>query len=85
MDRFSLMSFESGFFTTAAFPTLGLITWKIESTSDLSLRTLSLVCTGVVFWLTCRILAGDIPAIIYDVFTMALAFSILAFKPSFND
>jgi len=85
MDRFPLMGLSSGFFTTAALLPQDPKTWKIKSTKAPSLGMFSVFCTGIVLWLTHEILAGVMLMIFTDVVTMALAFSILSFKPSFKD
>lgn len=85
MDGFTLIGLAAGFCTTAAFLPQAIKTWKTKSAKDLSLGMYSIFCTGVVLWLTYGILVGDIPIIITNAATMALAFSILYFKLSFTD
>jgi MtN3 and saliva related transmembrane protein len=70
----------AGFCTTIAFLPQALQTWRTKSAKDLSLGMYSILCTGVLLWLIYGIAISDLPIIIANSVTLALALSILYFK-----
>lgn len=63
--------------TTVAFVPQAVKTWRTKSAGDLSAGTFVLFWTGVVLWLAYGLLIGDVPIILANVVTLALATTIL--------
>ena len=80
-----MIGLAAGFCTTVAFLPQAVKTWKSKSAKDLSLGMYSILCTGILLWLIYGILIGDIPIILANGVTLALALSILYFKLTYKD
>jgi MtN3 and saliva related transmembrane protein len=80
MDLITLIGLAAGFCTTIAFLPQAVKTWKTRSAKDLSLGMYTIFLTGVLLWLTYGILISNLPIILTNIATMALALSILWFK-----
>lgn len=85
MESFTIIGLAAGFCTTAAFLPQAVKTWRSKSAKDLSLGMYLIFCTGVALWLTYGILISDLPIILTNIVTLALAVSILYFKLTFKD
>jgi len=75
MNLVTLLGFVAGTLTTFAFVPQVLKTWKTKSSGDLSIGTLSLICTGVFLWLVYGLLIGDVPVIAANAVTLVLVAS----------
>lgn len=84
MDFYTVIGLAAGFCTTIAFLPQALHTWRTKSAKDLSLGMYSILCTGVLLWLIYGIAISDLPIIIANAVTLALALSILYFKLTFK-
>jgi len=85
MNWITILGLTAGFCTTIAFLPQAVKTWKTKSAKDLSFGMYSILCTGILLWLIYGILIGDIPIIIANGVTLALALSILYFKLTYKD
>lgn len=65
--------------TTFAFVPQTIKTWKTKSTHDLSPIMFSMLCIGILLWLTYGILTYDIPIILANGVTLCLASIIIFF------
>ncbi len=63
--------------TTAAFVPQAVKTWRTKSAGDLSFGMFGMFWLGVVLWLAYGLLIGDLPIIVANVVTLALATTIL--------
>ena len=63
--------------TTFSFLPQVLKVWRTRRADDISLGMYVVFCTGIVLWLTYGLLIGDLPLIVSNVVTLALAGSVL--------
>lgn len=66
--------------TTFAYAPQAIKTWRTRSTRDISLGMFSLMVAGIVLWLVYGVLIADLPLILANLVTLALAGTILALK-----
>ncbi len=66
--------------STGAFVPQVLKTWRTRSTKDISLVMFLVLVTGIVLWLVYGLAIRDIPLVIANGVTLALAGTILYFK-----
>ena len=66
--------------TTIAFIPQVKKIWNSKSAKDVSLGMFIVFCTGVALWLAYGILLGEMPIIVANTITLALALAILAMK-----
>jgi MtN3 and saliva related transmembrane protein len=66
--------------TTGAYVPQVLRVWRTRSTKDISLRTFALLVTGLVLWLVYGVWRGEVPLVLANGVTLALAGTILYFK-----
>jgi MtN3 and saliva related transmembrane protein len=85
MEVITMIGLAAGFCTTIAFLPQAIKTWQTKSAKDLSLGMYSILCTGILLWLIYGFLIGDIPIILANGVTLALALSILYFKLTYKD
>lgn len=76
----TLLGLLAAFCSTAAFVPQVLKTWKTRSTKDISLVMFLVLVTGIVLWLVYGVAIQDIPLIVANCITLALAGTILYFK-----
>ncbi len=72
MNPVTLLGLIAGTLTTFAFVPQVIKTWKTKSAGDLSIGTMSLICTGVLLWLIYGLLIGDVPVIAANAVTLVL-------------
>ena len=77
MNAVTLIGFIAGALTTFAFVPQVVKTFKTKSSGDLSVGTLSLICSGVFLWLVYGVLIGDGPVIVANAVTLVLVASTL--------
>jgi MtN3 and saliva related transmembrane protein len=66
--------------TTGAYVPQVQRVWRTRSTTDISLRTFALLVTGLVLWLVYGVWRGEVPLVLANGVTLALAGTILYFK-----
>lgn len=74
----------AGTLTTLAFLPQVIRTWKRRSAADFSFLMLAVFVSGVGLWLIYGWLMGDLPLVITNLVTFALAAAILAMKLRFG-
>ncbi len=74
----------AGFLTTIAFAPQAAKIWATKSAKDVSLHTFVAFTLGVALWLVYGILRGELPIIVWNAVTLALAGAILAMKLRFG-
>lgn len=74
----------AGTLTTLAFLPQVIRTWKRRSAADFSFLMLVVFVSGVGLWLIYGWLMGDVPLVITNLVTFALAAAILAMKVRFG-
>jgi MtN3 and saliva related transmembrane protein len=80
MNVTDLIGILAGILTTSAFLPQVVKTIRTKSTKDISLGMFSVTATGLALWLTYGILAGALPVIIANAFSLPLCLTILAYK-----
>ena len=70
--------------TTSAFAPQAFKVWQTRSTRDVSLAMFLMMVTGNALWLLYGILIKDLPLIVANAVTLALAASILVAKIRFR-
>ncbi|HYC65159.1 MAG TPA: SemiSWEET transporter, partial [Reyranellaceae bacterium] len=58
--------------------------WKSRSAKDISRKMFTAFCLGVALWLVYGVAKGDVPMIVWNSVSLALAGSILAMKLKFG-
>jgi MtN3 and saliva related transmembrane protein len=84
MDPATLVGFGAGFLSTVAFVPQVHKIWKTRSARDVSLHTFAAFTAGVALWLAYGILKQELPIIVWNAVTLALAGAILAMKLKFG-
>ena len=72
MNLVTLLGLIAGTLTTFAFVPQVVKTWRTKSAGDLSVGTMSMICTGVFLWLLYGLLVGDVPIIAANAVTLVL-------------
>ena len=72
MNLVTLLGLIAGTLTTFAFVPQVVKTWRTKSAEDLSVGTMSMICTGVFLWLLYGLLIGDVPIIAANAVTLVL-------------
>ena len=70
--------------TTTAFAPQAIKAWTTRSMGDVSLAMFLMLVSGIVLWLVYGILIGDLPLIVANSITLALAGAILIAKIRFR-
>jgi len=76
----SVIGMFAGSCTTFSFLPQVLKSWKAKATGDISLNMYIVFCVGLCFWLLYGFLINDIPLVIANLLTLAMACSILFMK-----
>ena len=84
MDLAAWVGYAAGFLTTISFIPQALKIHKSRSARDISLPMFVAFAVGVALWLAYGILKGEIPIIVWNAVTLALAGWILAMKRRFG-
>lgn len=84
MSGIEIMGIIAGGLTTTSLVPQVIKTYKSRSAADLSLKMFSLFSLGVLLWLIYGIINKDLPIILANVFTLALALTLLFFKFRFK-
>jgi MtN3 and saliva related transmembrane protein len=80
MQLSNWVGYAAGTLTTLSFLPQVIKTWQSRSAKDISLSMFLMFCTGVTLWIIYGVLHRDLPVIIANVVTLALASIILGFK-----
>lgn len=80
MNLVDLIGYMAGTLTTLSFLPQVIKTWKSRSAKDISLVMFLMFCGGVSLWIAYGFLNADLPVIVANVVTLALASIILGFK-----
>ena len=80
MNAVTLLGILAGTLTTASFAPQAVKSWRTRQTRDISLGMFCILCTGTVLWITYGALTRDLPIILANSVTLALALSILVLK-----
>ncbi len=84
MSGIEIMGIIAGGLTTTSLVPQVIKTYKSRSAADLSLKMFSLFSLGVLLWLIYGIINKDLPIILANLFTLALALTLLFFKFRFK-
>ncbi|MBN8576658.1 MAG: SemiSWEET family sugar transporter [Cyclobacteriaceae bacterium] len=85
VDTAKILGLVAGFLTTVAFVPQVIKTWQSRSARDLSLVMFLLFCTGVFLWMIYGFMINELPVILWNIITLALALIILFFKLRFKN
>lgn len=77
IDLVMVLGFVAGAFTTMAFVPQVIRTWRVKSSSDLSLAMISLNSTGIFLWMVYGLFTRCIPIIIANLVTFVLTATVL--------
>ena len=80
MSMIGILGLAAGFCTTVAFVPQVLKTWQTRHTKDISLVMFLIYVSGLVLWVVYGLAIDDVPIIVSNVVTFALAGTILYFK-----
>lgn len=80
MDFVSLIGLAAATLTTVSFVPQVIRVWRTRSTRDLSLPMYLVFTVGIALWLVYGLMIDDLPVILANVITLALAAVILFFK-----
>ena len=80
LDATTVLGLAAASLTTAAFLPQVIKTWRTRKTRDISLGMFLVLCLGICLWLVYGILRGDLPLILANAVTLALAGTIVALK-----
>lgn len=85
MDYTQILGLMAGGLTTVAFLPQVIKTWKSKSAKDLSLAMFFVFALGTLLWLIYGIIIKQLPIILANSITLALATVLLYFKLRFKD
>jgi MtN3 and saliva related transmembrane protein len=80
MDMSIPVGLAAGFLTTIAFVPQVVKIWKTKSAKDVALSTFVAFTVGVALWLAYGIMKQELPIIVWNAVTLALAAAILVMK-----
>lgn len=80
MSFSTILGLAAAFCTTVAFVPQVIKAWRTRSTHDISLGMFLLMVTGIVLWLIYGAVRLDIPLIVANGATLALAGAVLLLK-----
>jgi MtN3 and saliva related transmembrane protein len=85
MDYTQILGLVAGGLTTVAFLPQVIKTWRSQSARDLSLVMFFVFALGTLLWLIYGIIIKQLPIILANSITLALASVLLYFKLRFKD
>ena len=85
MDYNQILGLIAGGLTTVAFLPQVIKTWKSKSAKNLSLAMFFVFALGTLLWLIYGIIIQQLPIILANSITLALASVLLYFKVRFKD
>jgi len=75
-----LIGFAAGALTTGALIPQVIKSFKTKSTGDVSLLMFCSIASGTFLWFIYGLLMHDLPLIVWNIFTFALAVAVIALK-----
>ena len=75
-----LIGFAAGALTTAALIPQVIKSFKTRSTGDVSLLMFCSIATGTLLWFIYGLFIHDLPLVVWNIFTFALAVVVIALK-----
>jgi MtN3 and saliva related transmembrane protein len=84
MDLTTVVGLAAGLLTTLSLVPQVTKIWKTRSAKDVSRRMFIAFCLGVSLWLVYGVAKGDLPMIIWNSISLALALGILGMKLRFG-
>ena len=84
MDMVETLGLTAGFLTTVAYVPQVVKIWRSKSAKDVSLRTFTCLTLGIAAWIGYGIAKHDLPLVLWNVVTLALAAAILAMKVKYR-
>ena len=84
MDLTTVIGLAAGLLTTLSLVPQVMKIWKSRSAKDVSRKMFIAFCLGVALWLVYGVVKGDIPMMIWNSVSLALALSILGMKLKFG-
>jgi MtN3 and saliva related transmembrane protein len=84
MDLTTAIGLAAGLLTTTSLVPQVTKIWKSKSAKDVSRRMFIAFCLGVALWLAYGIIKQDIPMMIWNSISLALALAILGMKLRFG-
>ena len=84
MDLTTIIGLAAGLLTTVSLVPQVTKIWKTRSAKDVSRRMFVTFCVGVALWLAYGIAKGDLPMIVWNSVSLALALCILGMKLRFG-
>ena len=84
MDLAFVIGLIAGLLTTASLVPQVMKIWKSKSAKDISLKMFVAFSIGVALWLVYGVLQKEMPMILWNAVSLALALSILAMKLKFR-
>jgi len=85
VDVANIIGLVAGFLTTVAFVPQVIKTWRSKSARDLSLVMFLLFSAGICLWTVYGFMINELPVILWNLITLALALIILFFKLRFKN
>lgn len=79
-DTTTAIGLMAAVLTTSAFLPQVIKTWCTRMTRDISLGMFLVLCLGICLWVIYGLLRGDLPVILGNAVSLALAGTILLFK-----
>ena len=80
MDIAESLGFAAGFLTTIAFVPQVVKIWRSKSANDVSLPAFAVFTVGIAAWIGYGIVKHDMPIVLWNAVTIALAIAILVMK-----
>ena len=84
MDLTTLVGLAAGLLTTISLVPQVTKIWKSRSAKDVSRKMFITFCIGISLWLAYGIAKGDVPMIVWNSVSLALALCILLMKFRFG-
>jgi MtN3 and saliva related transmembrane protein len=84
MDTTTAIGLLAGLLTTVSLLPQVMKIWKSKSAKDISLKMFAAFSLGVALWLVYGVLQKELPMILWNAVSLALAASILAMKLKFG-
>ena len=84
MDLTTAVGLAAGLLTTLSLVPQVTKIWKTRSAKDVSRKMFIAFCTGVALWLVYGILQKELPMILWNSVSLALALAILVMKLRFG-
>lgn len=84
MDLTTVLGLAAGLLTTISLVPQVTKIWKTRSAKDVSRKMFIAFCLGVALWLAYGVVKGDLPMMIWNSISLALALSILGMKLKFG-